>query len=62
MNQMRNAQIGPAEYPQKIDVQVIEPSDLPGFFRCVDESGRTLLIHRQKLVALSASSIVNRQS
>ena len=45
--------LGPNDQPNgKVEVQVIRPHDMPGFYVCADDRGRRLVVHGQKLTPI----------
>ncbi len=49
------ATLGPDYAPvARVRVRILGPSEKAGFFRCLDEHGQRLTIHRQKLKAIQA--------
>jgi hypothetical protein len=47
------AVLGPSDQPNaKVEVVIVRPHDLDGFFICEDSTGKRLVIHGQKLTPL----------
>ena len=45
--------LGPGDQPNgKIEVRILRPHDMAGFFLCEDEHGKRFVIHAQQLRGL----------
>jgi hypothetical protein len=52
--------MGPNDLPNgRVEVEMIRPHDMPGFFLCVDRRGQRLVIHGQKLTPADSAQKSN---